>query len=566
MQTFPNTLSPQDKGLSSTAQDDRRISHGIVGVAFLACAFQLLWFGSKCIHQIDYDGMAYTGIARHLRQGEFYAAINAFRSPLLSWIIALFSFIQADYVSMGKMCNIGSFLLCLALLYFFTRSLWRSDTVASVAMLMFILGRGLCLSAVAFVTPDFLFAALVLTYFLVALRCLRGKGQKNWFYLGVVHGVAYLAKAFALPWLALCTLVAAALSEGPWKKRTVRVVLAAVVPIVVAAGWAGVLHSKYGVLTTGTQLRANFLQWTMRAYRDHKDPTYLVLGDATQYVDKYLVDDPMPPKSWTWSYPVHVTEAIPKLVDAERRLVPSVLKEIMIVTTPGGVVAFLVATWVLVRKRRQYPLEFRIAMVIWVGAVSMVLAYSMLVFDARYLFPLIPLLLAIAARVFVSEPQGTCLFGRTIKVVSVVLALLGVIISFVYPSSPFRLVTRDFQASCYDAGRNLEGHAGSTVVSIGSGPYPEHGVGWEAGYKAAYFGGYRLIGAAQDLPAPARFPDLMKDLNKASPDAILLWAGRDNSQYRRLLGELVAAYPNSSSRNIVDPSKGQVGAIFFVAH
>ena len=55
--------------------------NGILLVAVLACMFQLFWFGSKCFHQIDYDGMAYTGIARHLSQGQFHSAINAFRSP-----------------------------------------------------------------------------------------------------------------------------------------------------------------------------------------------------------------------------------------------------------------------------------------------------------------------------------------------------------------------------------------------------------------------------------------------------------------------------------------------------
>ena len=575
MPTSANLFSPEAAPFSAPTREtrgfradegDTRISRGFIGAAVFACSFQILWFGSKCIHQIDYDGMAYTGIARHLRQSEYFASINAFRSPLLCWIIALLSFVRADFVAIGKLCSVGSYVLCLGLLYTFTRSLWRSATVASIATLLFVLGRGLCVSAVGSVTPDFLFAALVLVYFLVLLRCLRGEQGKNWLYLGTVHGVAYLAKAFALPWLAVCTLVAAVLSEGSWKKRTARVALATVVPVVISAGWATVLHSKYGAVTTGTQMRANLLQWTVGAYRDRPDPTYLVLSDTTQTVDEYLVDDPMPPGSWRWAYPLRLTQILPKLIRAERRNVPSVIKEIIIVATPGGVVAFLTATWVLARKRRQYPLAARISIVIAMGAVSLVLAYSMLVFDTRYLFPLTPLLLAVAARVFVPEPGGDPIAGRTIRMLSVVLAVLGVIASLVYSSSPFRQITRDFQASCYDVGRDLKNHAGSTVVSIGSGPYPEHGVGWEAGYKAAYFGRYRLIGATLTLPATDRFTDLLTDLGKASPDAVLLWGRPDDTHYRLLFRELGSEYKNDSERPIVDPVLGRVGTVFFSVH
>ena len=121
--------------------------------------------------------MAYLGIARHLRHGQFHAAINAFRSPLISWLIALASFASAEgseaYVHIGKLINIGSFLLSLALLYVLIEKLWHSRLVASVAILMFSLGRGLAASAVSMVTPDFLFAAMTLIYFIVLLRCLR---------------------------------------------------------------------------------------------------------------------------------------------------------------------------------------------------------------------------------------------------------------------------------------------------------------------------------------------------------------------------------------------------------
>jgi len=207
-----------------------RASHWFLAAAVFSCVLQLIWFARKCFNQIDIDGMAYLGIARHLRQGEFQAALDSFRSPLISWLITVVSLTSSDYLHIGKLINIGAFLLSLALLYVLTWKLWHSTLAASLAVLIFSLGRGLSVAAVQMVTPDFLFAALALLYFIVLLRCLRRDLLQNWFFLGFVHGLAFLAKAFALPWLAVCTLVALGLSTHSWKSRVVRLTLAALIP------------------------------------------------------------------------------------------------------------------------------------------------------------------------------------------------------------------------------------------------------------------------------------------------------------------------------------------------
>jgi len=146
----------------TTMEPDKnsKASSLLILVAVLVCVFQLFWFASRCFNQIDYDGMAYVGIARHLRQGEFRAAINAFRSPLLSWLIAAVATLgNSDYLHIGKLINIGAFLLSVALLYVLTKKLWDSRLAASLAVLLFVLSRGLVASAVEMITPDFLFAA-----------------------------------------------------------------------------------------------------------------------------------------------------------------------------------------------------------------------------------------------------------------------------------------------------------------------------------------------------------------------------------------------------------------------
>lgn len=531
----------------------------VVATALAIILFEFLWFSSKCFRGIDYDGMAYTGIARHLRQGEFYAAINAFRSPLLSWIIAAVP--GNNLVFVGKIINISAFLLCSALLYLLTCKLWKSNLAASIALLLFVLGRGLLPSAMSSVVPDFLFATLTLLYYILLLDCFREESLWNWFFLGAILGLAYLAKAFALPWLALSALAAVFLSTGAVKLRFRRLTSAALIPIVVVAAWAVVLHSKYGVYTIGSQFKTNLLQWTLAAYREHPDPTYSVLRDTTKEVDKYVVDDPMPPGSWPWTYRLRFGKTLSGILLAEKRNLPQVLKEILIVVTPGGLLAFIAAAAIVSRRRHQYPVEWRLVMIVMLSAVSLVLAYSMLVFDSRYLYPLIPLLLAVAARFLIPDAD----WGHNHwRVIAVALVVLGEITTLAYSSSPFRVLNRDFQDSCYDAGNQLKGHDGSSVASIGAGPFPEHGVGWEAPYKAAFFGDRKLIAAMDELPRSDITRTALDDLAKASPDAIMVWGNRKDPRYLSFMQFLSLQYPGAVRAEISDPVLGSVGTILFV--
>lgn len=541
-----------------------KLSRGLLAAAALSYCSQLIWFGSKCFHQIDIDGMDYVGIARHLRNHQFYSAINDFRSPLLSWMIAAGSLFDGDLARVGKVLTIGSYLLCGPLLYVFTKSLWHSELAGSAAVFWFSLCRGLSTIAVAMVTPDFLFAALVLVYFIMLLQCFRTDEKRWWGVLGGIHALAFLAKAFALPWLGLTTIFSILFyghrKSTPLKRQAACLVLAAIPPLLVATAWAGVLHLKYDAFTSGTQFKVNFLQWSTHAYDQQPDRTYAVLEDTKPFMDEYHVDDPMPPGSWLWHYRIDARQAVAELAAHEAHNLPKAAKELLIVVTPGGVAAFLFVIALQIRRREQNPIEFTIAAMVGWACVSLLLAYCMLVFDGRYLYPIIPLLLAVAVGFL--EPMGPAL--RMWRTGILALIVVGIFVSLVYSSSPFRTIRRDFQISCYRAGQSLRAHPGSTVVSVGSGPYQEHGVGWEAGYKSAYFGDRILIAAANQLPDVKETPALLRDLSKASPDAILVWGKPGEIRYDALVQLLIREYAGSSRDALVDPLLGEVGSALYV--
>jgi hypothetical protein len=237
------------------------------------------------------------------------------------------------------------------------------------------------------------------------------------------------------------------------------------------------------------------------------------------------------------------------------------VKELLIVITPGGPVAFVFVIAVLAKRRKQVRVEFTMAVVVAAGSVSLLLAYCMLVFDGRYLYPIIPLLLAIAVGFFVGPIDPALGIWRR---VTMALIVLGILASLLYSSSPFRNLSRDFQISCYRAGQSLRAHPGSTVVSVGSGPYQEHGVGWEAGYKSAYFGDRRLIGATEKLPNLEEIPALLGDISKARPDAIMVWGNVGEVRYEALIQQIIQEYPGGSREALMDPLRGEVGSALYV--
>jgi hypothetical protein len=474
-------------------------------------------------------------------------------------MIAAGSFFHGDFVRIGKILGIGSYLLCGALLYFFAKSLWHSELVAALAVLWFSLCRGLAAQAVEMVTPDFLLTALVLVYFIVLLQCLRTDEKGCWAWLGGIHALAFLAKGFALPWLALTTIFSILLSR-PRKQQAARLVLAGVLPLLVATAWAGILHSKYGAFTTGTQFKVNFLQWTAHAYDKQPDKTYAVLKNKKPFIDEYNVNDPMPPGSWPWQYRIDARQAAPELVAHEVQNLRKAVKELLIVVTPGGLIAFIFMIAILAGRRAQDSAEFAVVAVIALGSVGLLLAYCMLVFDGRYLYPIVPLLLAVAAGFLARMGPAPRIWRSAL----IALIVLGIFASLVYSSSPFRTLSRDFQISCYKAGQSLRAHPGSTVVSLGSGPYQEHGVGWEAGYKSAYFGDRRLIAATEKLPSIEEIPAALGDISKTRPDAILVWGKPGETRYRALVQQLVQEYAGGSHEALIDPFYGEVGTALYV--
>jgi Dolichyl-phosphate-mannose-protein mannosyltransferase len=546
---------------------EQKLAFVVDCLAAFACILQVLWFASKSFSFIDYDALSYIGIARYLRAGEIQASINAFRSPLISWLIAAVPFSGGHLLNVGKVINIGCYGISVALVYRLTDRLWQSRLAASIAALWFSLSRGLAATSVVLVSPDFLLTVLVLVYFLLLLRCLRFNRTEDWFLLGAVHGLAYLAKAVALPWLVVATLLAATITAGKVSQRIGRLALAMSLPLLTAGLWGAVVHSKYKVFTTGSQFKTNFVSY--QAQTSNRDSRkFLLLEDTTPdpnsedpsilKMDAMMVNDPMPPHSPSWQRRVAASQILRSAIANEGKTVPVALKELTILLTPGGVLGFLLIVRQLVHRKSNHSDEFRFTLVVAVSALALISAYGMLVFLTTYAYPIIAVVIAVTAPVFVADRQfGASAFGQRC---CIVLALAGLLVSFVYRSSPYRTLDRDFEASCHDAAQKIEAKRGSRMVSVGTGPYPAQGVGWEAGYLAAYFADQRIV-AIGTLPGPSQTADWMNDIHKAAADTVLIWGKPADIRYQIASRSLTDQYRGTAP--ILDPAVGEVGRVVF---
>lgn len=556
--------------ISSEAASSHPIQHPpkfwwgvLLSATALNCAIQIAWFWRFHARNITTDGIAYIGLARHLVDGNFKSSLHGYWSPLSSWLIAAATVFSRDFTLVGRIVTIASFLACLPLLYVLTLKLWDSRTAAALAVFWFSAARGIIATAVGMILADFVLTATVLLYFILLLAALRKNDSRSWISLGLAHALAFLAKAIAMPWLSISTLLGVLWRNLHSPRRSVTFgLLALLLPAAVWVGWGVTLRSKYGVFTTGYQLRRNLMvNW-------HRRFTHHPRGDDQAFTadpglnDKYMVGD-----AWSQvrTFTLPDTGFVRLIIDTEMQNLPRAAKETAILLTPAGALAFPMLLFLLARRSDQYQAQRSVAYIALISSVSLIAAYCMLVFDGRYVIPLAPVLIAIGCPLLLPPALAPAAphLPRNWQKTGLALLLASMVFFAVYWASPFRTASRDYEISCYQGADTLRQAAPTgTLVSIGAGPYPEHGVGFEAGPYIAYLSGWRLIGLNSALPPLSSAEDLRNQVLAVHADAVAVWGTPADSTYRDMIAHLRIAPGLTSSRPIPDPYKGEVGTIF----
>src|SRR5258706_2445489 len=259
---------------------------------------------------------------------------------------------------------------------------------------------------------------------------------------------------------------------------------------------------------------------------------------------------------------------VPMILENELRNVPAAIKEVVILLTPGGIVALAIGLTLLTRKRAASTPE---AIFAWLSMISLATlrgAYCMLVFDTRYVLPITPVLMAIGSYFLVAGEEGApdrLRAPSTWRKTALALLILSMVFFTVYWASPFRTVDRDFQMSCYHAAALLKSSqpTGENLVSIGDGPYPEHGIGFEVGVYVAYLSGRRLAAMNSALPEGAEAGQLTEAVLRKQTDALPVSGKPGNRSYQIIADRLRRSPAVSLDQAILDPTMGEVGRVVF---
>ena len=215
---------------------------------YLIAALALAWLSR---FQLNPDAIAYIENARHWAHGDFALAVNSWWGPLLSWLLVPAVWARVDPVLAAKLLNLvfgvgfaGG-----------VQALVRELTGGRGSRIAFVAGLLLALVMVPEpLTPDLLLTCVLTWYFALAMRLFRSESSALAVATGLVGGLAYLAKAYALPFVALHLTMTMLLKV--WLKKPAVIAasrtqyamgLAAFV--VVIAPWVGAISVRDGTVT-----------------------------------------------------------------------------------------------------------------------------------------------------------------------------------------------------------------------------------------------------------------------------------------------------------------------------
>ena len=208
------------------------------------------------------DGITYMDISDAYRAGHWIAAINSYRSPAYSWILAPALALtdvkpDAEFAAVHAV-NFLIFLVALSCFHFLLTGVIRTHpkppfpewAFVGVAYAVF-LWSTLTVITLELVTPDLCVAAVV--YAVVGLLLRVRRNDDRWmvfFVVGILLGIGYLAKAALLAFAPLMAILCA-FAIGKTRQAIPRVMLVALGFAVVSAPWVYALSSAKGRLTFG---------------------------------------------------------------------------------------------------------------------------------------------------------------------------------------------------------------------------------------------------------------------------------------------------------------------------
>lgn len=280
MSNTAQLATPLTETKSSFLHDHVTLVVRVIGwVVTVAVAFYSSWFARFSLNP---DGLSYLDIAQNYLHHNFLAAINAYWSPLYSWLLAAgFAILRPSpywELPVVQLVNFVIFLLTFVAFEFFWQSaehrLRAEDTPDTIAMprwAWMAIGYALFLwtitnaTLVSEVTPDLLVAAIVYVLGALVLRMRNGDTRMVVFVsFGIVLALGYFSKTAMLV-LAAPFLVTSFLTVKNHAKGFLYVATATLLLVVLSAPFIALISGEKGRLTIGESGRIGYAWVVNRA-------------------------------------------------------------------------------------------------------------------------------------------------------------------------------------------------------------------------------------------------------------------------------------------------------------
>jgi hypothetical protein len=385
------TSAPPATNVSSPASEHRLLAFALLAYAFAAGLLSYLQAG-----YLNTDYIAYSGIARTLLIDPA-ASVSSYWSPMISWAVAPLLALGVDDLGAGRAVLVTAGFGYIAAVYVLARRLHPETGPTRRLFLTAALGCAVLHAAVwsAFLLdPDLIGAAFL--YGCLASLFHPQLGSHWWraFVVGIAAGLAYLGKAFMLPFLA-ASLPVAVLLAPRWRNEGAapRSVFWRTAPwvalgaLLVAGPWIAVLSAHCGHATFSTAGPANHANLGPANWR--LDPLWRPPLEAGYIYEPHYGPDWSPLASWQgFLHQAHIT-------------ISNVLRGL---THLAGWVLMVIAAMVLRAFARRTgvvpPLGRRLSaiLIVFATAFSIYLAgYAWIDVERRYVVPALGPLLCLAA-------------------------------------------------------------------------------------------------------------------------------------------------------------------------
>lgn len=269
-------------------------------VAYFSLNISLIPF---YLHKLNPDGISYISIARKYCSGNVHDAINGVWSPLLSWLLIPFIWMDCNPLLGIKFISLLTGLLTLFGLYYLIKTFEISPEAEKYACVGFVILN--VYYSLYVITPDHLTVCFLVWYLLVIFNHQYTEKITGGLLCGFFGALSFLTKAFnfyffLIHFLTLNVLIFFIHREKEKRKRIVaNCILGFFFFALISSGWIYLLSEKYDALTISTAGAYNFS--LISPHSSGKPVEHIGLMPPTDSTGISIWDDPASLFSITWN-------------------------------------------------------------------------------------------------------------------------------------------------------------------------------------------------------------------------------------------------------------------------